>query len=55
MKELETKTFKFIDFEDQLMDSQEAQLQKALDENNEREMVNSFAKKIKKVFYDKYL
>ena len=55
VKELETKTFKFIDFEDQLMDSQEAQIQKALDENNEREMVNLFAKEIKKVFYDKYL
>ena len=44
-----------VDFEDQLMDSQEAQIQKALDENNEREMVNLFAKEIKKVFYDKYL
>lgn len=56
VKQFDIKVFNYIDKDDQFVETKEAQLQKVYEESKTDDLIlKNFVKKIKTVFYDKYL
>ena len=56
VQECETRVFNYVDRDDQFVETKEAQLQKVYEESKADDQIfKNFVKKIKSVFYEKYL
>ena len=55
-KKFDIKIFNYVDKDDQFVETKEAQLQKVYEESKTDDLIlKNFVKKIKTIFYDKYL